>query len=106
MKNKMVLSIALGSLVGLSTTHAALAQYPHKPSAAQAVQIKSQGGGKCASGKCGTEKIYSQAKILHNPQDRLVRARDGKCGLDAKGLQKKGSEVSALSRGAEGVCGQ
>ncbi len=35
----------------------------------------------------GTEKIYSKTKLAHSPDDQLVRARDGKCGLTGKGYK-------------------
>ncbi|MEO9080159.1 MAG: hypothetical protein ABI268_12725 [Rhodanobacter sp.] len=60
-------------------------------------------GGKCASGKCGTEKIYGQAKLDHNPDGVLVQARDGKCGLSGKGFSVAPSTRDKL---AEGVCGK
>ncbi len=101
MNNSLTLSIALSSLAALGAisapVHAQAAQIPSTASAA------ASHGGKCASGKCGTEKIYSKAPIKQNPQDRLVRTRDGKCGLTAQGHD---AEVSTARKLAEGVCGQ
>jgi hypothetical protein len=62
--------------------------------------------GKCASGKCGTEKIYSQATITHDPQDNLVRARDGKCGLTGKGVKNAAyPQQPGDEKCVNGVCG-
>ncbi|CNI74613.1 hypothetical protein HB991_07860 [Yersinia mollaretii] len=102
MKRKIILSIAVGSLMGIGATQLAHAE----PNAPEAVSIKPQSGGKCASGKCGTEKIYSQAKITHDPQNLLVRARDGKCGLDGYGIQQQAPEKEVLDKFTSGVCGQ
>jgi uncharacterized low-complexity protein len=101
MKHPLTLSIAISSLAVLATMSTPLhAQSASTPAAAPATASH---GGKCASGKCGTEKIYSKAKISQDPQDRLVRTRDGKCGLTAQGHD---AQVSALKKLAEGVCGQ
>lgn len=104
MKNKLMLSIALSSFVGLTAT-AAHAQ-GETAQVEAAVSKAPTSGGKCASGKCGTEKIYSQAEITHNPQDLLVRTRDGKCGLNARGLRTDGVEKACGTRLVSGVCGQ
>ena len=104
MQNKLSLSIAITSLaaIGAFSQPAHAADADGKAPAASAKPAASHGG-KCASGKCGTEKIYSKAAIDKNPQGRLVHARDGKCGLTAEG-----HEVAQDSRRqlAEGVCGQ
>lgn len=106
MKRKMTLSITLGSMVGLSVAQLSYAATLPNTEPTAAVSIKAPGGGKCASGKCGTEKIYSKAKINHNPQDKLVRSRDGKCGLDGNGLQQENPEKVIMARNADGICGQ
>lgn len=100
MKDKLLLTIAIASLASLNTiaSPAAASAAPAAPKASAP-----HGGGKCASGKCGTEKIYSKAKIDHNPQGTLVRARDGKCGLSGKGYSVADSSRDKL---AEGVCGR
>lgn len=97
MKRELILGIAAGSLL---TAHAwaATPQSPPAPASAKAAK----GGGKCASGKCGTEKIYSQTKLRHDPNGQLVRARDGKCGLTGKGHEVSENDRARL---AEGVCG-
>lgn len=100
MKKQIVLSIAMSSLLGLSaeTTLAAEASQP-----AQAVKSQSGHGGKCASGKCGTVKMYEKAQLKHDPQDQLVRARDGKCGKTGQGVH---ADKAGNSKMVEGVCGQ
>lgn len=103
MHNKLALSIAITSLASIGAisgpTRAA------EPNAAPQAVAKpaSSHGGKCASGKCGTEKIYSKAVVDRNPQGRLVRARDGKCGLTGEGHTFEQDPGRKL---AEGVCGQ
>ncbi|KUR79052.1 hypothetical protein [Novosphingobium sp. FSW06-99] len=97
MKREIVLGIAATSLL-CADAYAAPAATP-APAAAPA----SHGGGKCASGKCGTEKIYGQTRLQHNPDGQLVRARDGKCGLTGKGYNVVATERDRL---AEGVCGR
>lgn len=101
MNNSLTLSIALSSLAAIGAISAPVhAQAAQAPSTAPATASH---GGKCASGKCGTEKIYSKAQIKQDPQDRLVRTRDGKCGLTAQGHD---AQVSTTQKLAEGVCGQ
>lgn len=103
MKNKLILSITLSSFVGLTAGGFAHAESP----VTETVTTKAKAsGGKCASGKCGTEKLYEKAQIKHNPQDQLVRSRDGKCGIDAKGLETQTLEKEAADKCASGVCGQ
>lgn len=103
MKNKVLLSIAMTSLVGLNLGQVMASEV------SQSVPVQTSkpdaNGGKCASGKCGTGKAYEQAKISHNPQDKLVRARDGKCGLTAEGISTDEKKVDS-SRVVGGVCGQ
>ncbi len=100
MKHTLALSIAVASLASLAViTQPALAGETPPPAAAKAATS----GGKCASGKCGTEKIYGQTKLSQDPQDRLVRTRDGKCGLTAEGYDVVETPQKKLS---EGVCGQ
>jgi len=106
MKRKLVLSIAISSFAGLCALPIAHADTPTNSQSPTAINIKPQSGGKCASGKCGTEKIYAQAKLDHNPQDKLIRARDGKCGLSGAGLESKDPVKEAISKCANGVCGQ
>jgi len=101
MKHTLALSIAVTSLTALG----AVVQPAHAgttPPPAAAAPTTSHGG-KCASGKCGTEKSYSKATVSQDPQDRLVRARDGKCGLTAQGHDVEPTPARKL---AEGVCGQ
>ncbi|AMS13084.1 hypothetical protein A3218_01650 [Pseudomonas chlororaphis] len=100
MKHTLALSIAVASLASFAViSQPAHASEPPPP----AIAKTTKGGGKCASGKCGTEKIYSKAKISQDPQDRLVRTRDGKCGLTAQGYDVAETTQKKL---AEGVCGQ
>ncbi|MCP1290330.1 hypothetical protein NK214_09020 [Chromobacterium sp. S0633] len=100
MKKQIILSIAMTSLLGLSA-EAALAAEASQP--AQAVKSQSGHGGKCASGKCGTVKMYEKAPLRHDPQDQLVRARDGKCGKTGQGVH---SDQTGKGKMVEGVCGQ
>lgn len=101
MKHSLTLSIAVASLATLGAISAPL--HAQTASTATAAPTTASHGGKCASGKCGTEKIYSKAKINQDPQDRLVRTRDGKCGLTAQGHD---AQISTTKKLAEGVCGQ
>ncbi|UTH73515.1 hypothetical protein [Chromobacterium sp. IIBBL 290-4] len=100
MNKQIILSIAMTSMLSLSA-EAAPAAEASQP--AQAVKTDSGHGGKCASGKCGTVKMYEKANIQHNPQDQLVRARDGKCGKSGQGLHAAPPRCGKI---VEGVCGQ
>lgn len=102
MNNKLALSIAITSLASLGAISAP-AHAADTPATTTNAKSSSSHGGKCASGKCGTEKIYSKAAIDQNPQDRLVRTRDGKCGLTGEG---HAVEQTTSKKLAEGVCGQ
>lgn len=103
MKNEILLSIVISSFAGLIISEQAMAeQLTQTPT--KVVYKVEKASGKCASGKCGTEKIYSQTKIDHNPQDKLIMARDGKCGTTGFGLHPTKQEIA--SKVAGGVCGQ
>ena len=103
MKNKVVLSIVVSSFAGLLMSEQAMAaETPQTP--VKVAHKAEKSSGKCASGKCGTEKIYGQAKIKHNPQDMLILARDGKCGTSGLGLNPTEKETATKMVG--GVCGQ
>lgn len=101
MKVELALTIAATSL--LATGAFAASQNVGGNVQASNTVTHNGGGGKCASGKCGTEKIYSKAKVTHDPNGQLVRARDGKCGLSGKGYKVAENDSSRL---AEGVCGR
>lgn len=101
MKNKLTLSIAITSLAALGAV--SIPAYANGNSSETVAAKAPSHGGKCASGKCGTEKIYSKAALDKNPQDRLVRARDGKCGVTGEGYAVEATPRKKL---AEGVCGQ
>ena len=101
MNSKLVLSIAVTSLASLGSVSVPVHAADTAP--AQADAKPKAHGGKCASGKFGTEKIYAKVALEKNPQDRLVYARDGKCGLSAKGHDVKQTPATKL---IEGVCGQ
>ena len=75
---KLTLSIAMTSLIAL-TPGLALAATPSDAPVKAAPS--EQHGGKCAAGKCGTEKRFEKQALDSDPQGRLVRARDGKCGV-------------------------
>jgi hypothetical protein len=99
MKRELILGIAITSLA----SGAAFAAGVSDGTAATTASPTAHGGGKCASGKCGTEKIYSQTKLKQNPDGQLVRARDGQCGISGKGYKVA---LSNSDRLAEGVCGR
>lgn len=105
MNNKLALSIAITSLasIGAVSLPVHAADTAPAPQADAKAPPKKTHGGKCASGKCGTEKIYAKVALDKNPQDRLVRTRDGKCGLSAQGHDVK---LTPRNKLAEGVCGQ
>jgi len=99
MNRPIALGIALTSLLAAGGAVAAPATDGAKAEAKPAAH----GGGKCASGKCGTEKIYSATKIAHDPNGKLIAARDGKCGLSGKGYKVTASNEDRM---AEGICGR
>jgi uncharacterized low-complexity protein len=101
MKDKLILSITLTALTvaAVEPVVAADANTPAKNTPTTPVKHS----GKCASGKCGTEKLYSKVAVAHNPDEQLVLARDGKCGVSGKGHD---ATVSDQDRFASGVCGQ
>ena len=98
---KLTLSIAMTSLIAL-TPGLALAATPGDAPVKAAPS--EQHGGKCAAGKCGTEKRFEKQALDSDPQGRLVRARDGKCGLAEQGIN--GEAQRQESKMTEGVCGQ
>ena len=104
MNNKIALSIAITSVISLNSAMA----FADTPAEAPVEAKQSSGhGGKCAAGKCGTEKRFEKAELTSNPQDRLVRARDGKCGLTAEGISPSKERIlTANSKVTGGVCGQ
>lgn len=107
MRNKPTLSIAIVSLSAIGAfslqAHAGNTDGASAIAKSNTTSKPASKGGKCASGKCGTEKIYSRAMLDKNPQDRLVRTRDGKCGVTGQGHDIAQTPTSKL---AEGVCGQ
>ncbi|WP_421164201.1 hypothetical protein [Aeromonas dhakensis] len=98
---KLSLSIAMTGLIAL-TPGLALAATPSEAPVKAAPS--EQHGGKCAAGKCGTEKRFEKQALDSDPQGRLVRARDGKCGLAEQGINGKTQRQE--SKMTEGVCGQ
>lgn len=104
MNNKIALSIAITSVISLNS---AMAFADASAEAPVEAKQSSGHGGKCAAGKCGTEKRFEKAELTSNPQDRLVRARDGKCGLTAEGISPSKERIlMANSKVTGGVCGQ
>ncbi|CAQ82962.1 MULTISPECIES: hypothetical protein [Photorhabdus] len=105
MKRDIVLSIVVVAGIAVGGIASAAAT-----EALQASKIENKSPtstGKCASGKCGTEKIYGQAELKHDPQDQLVRSRDGKCGLSGKGIGNKESPQQVEnSKCVNGICGK
>jgi uncharacterized low-complexity protein len=109
MNKDIVLSIMVGSILVASAIDPVLAaERSQTVSNANKIENKSStSSGKCASGKCGTEKIYSQANLSYDPQDQLVRARDGKCGLSGQGVNSSESpQQIADEKVVGGVCGK
>ncbi|MBL0674041.1 hypothetical protein SJY04_15725 [Aeromonas dhakensis] len=98
---KLSLSIAMTGLIAL-TPGLALAATPSEAPVKAAPS--EQHGGKCAAGKCGTEKRFEKQALDSDPQGRLVCARDGKCGLAEQGIN--GETQRRESKMTEGVCGQ
>lgn len=98
---KLSLSIAMTGLIAL-TPGLALAATPSEAPVKAAPS--EQHGGKCAAGKCGTEKRFEKQALDSDPQGRLVRARDGKCGLAEQGIN--GETQRQERKMTEGVCGQ
>ena len=110
MKNKLILSIAMSSVFCLNTNlaYATTAEDNALVAAIEptkAIEREELHGGKCAAGKCGTSKAYETSKLTHDPQEFLVRARDGKCGLSGKGVAAN-TNVAIIGVCAGGVCGQ
>ncbi|MCG7488725.1 hypothetical protein MHN79_04390 [Vibrio sp. Of14-4] len=104
MNNKLVLSIAITSVITLNSGMVFADTSPEAPVEAQS---KSEHGGKCAAGKCGTEKRFEKQELTSNPQGRLVRARDGKCGVTGEGIDPSYETIKLTqSKITGGVCGQ
>ncbi|WP_447873219.1 hypothetical protein [Serratia fonticola] len=109
MKKDIILSIIVGSILTTGmVSPASAADSSHTDNNANKIENKSPtSSGKCASGKCGTEKIYGQAKLTHDPQDQLIRARDGKCGLTGQGNNNQESPQQMKNgKCVSGVCGK
>ena len=66
-------------------------------------EAKTEAVGKCAAGKCGNAKRFAEVEIKPNQQDKLVYARDGKCGLTghSKMPPKQGKCSSGLCGSVE-----
>ncbi|PSW18186.1 hypothetical protein C9I98_17555 [Photobacterium sanctipauli] len=108
MHNKIVLSIAMTSVLAMNAG-TVQAESQDNATAAQKPVVSapsSNNGGKCASGKCGTEKIFAKVELNSDPQDKLVRARDGKCGLTGQGLAPEEATIAQPGKCAGGLCGQ
>ncbi|GGF94740.1 MULTISPECIES: hypothetical protein [Cysteiniphilum] len=103
MNNTITLSIAITSLLGLSISNTVNAS---TSTTTQTSAVTADTGGKCAAGKCGTVKRYAEAEITQNPQEKLVYARDGKCGVTGYGLNPDDEVVKAQTRSVGGRCGQ
>ncbi|NOI69281.1 hypothetical protein [Vibrio owensii] len=104
MNNKLALSIAMTSVI---TLNSGLAFADAPTEAPVEAQSSSQHGGKCAAGKCGTEKRFEKQELKDDPQGRLVRARDGKCGVTGEGINPSAETIKLTkSKIIGGVCGQ
>ena len=79
MNNKLALSIAITSLasIGAVSLPVHAADTAPAPQADAKAPPKKTHGGKCASGKCGTEKIYAKVALDKNPQDKRLSWRHG-----------------------------
>jgi len=97
MNCKIVLSIAMTSAIALHPAMSVAETSTEAPVSAQP----------CAAGKCGTEKRFEKQDLKSDPQGRLVRARDGKCGLTAEGIAPSAETITLTnSKITGGVCGQ
>lgn len=104
MNCKIALSIAMTSAIAL---HSGMSFAETSTEAPVSAQPTAQHGGKCAAGKCGTEKRFEKQDLKSDPQGRLVRARDGKCGLTGEGITPSTETVVLTnSKITGGVCGQ
>ncbi|HHJ3243521.1 TPA: hypothetical protein ACQJOV_004668 [Vibrio parahaemolyticus] len=104
MNKKFTLSIAMTSVITLNSGMAFADSPPESP---VEYQPSSQHGGKCAAGKCGTEKRFEKQELKDDPQGRLVRARDGKCGVTGEGIIPSAETIKLTkSKITGGVCGQ
>ncbi|EOX1764078.1 hypothetical protein ACPDME_000181 [Vibrio cholerae] len=104
MNIKIALSIAMTSVIALQPGMSFAETSTEAPVSAQST---SGHGGKCAAGKCGTEKRFEKQDLKNDPQGRLVRARDGKCGLTGEGITPTTETVILTnSKITGGVCGQ
>ncbi|MBE3669111.1 hypothetical protein BOO25_09180 [Vibrio navarrensis] len=104
MNNKLALSIAVTSVITLNSGMAFADAPTEDPVEAQS---SFQHGGKCAAGKCGTEKRFEKQELKNDPQGRLVRARDGKCGVTGEGITPSEETIKLTkSKITGGVCGQ
>lgn len=106
MKNKLILSITMTSAACFAIDVFSSPQTNTPTTVAQSVERVELHSGKCASGKCGTEKNYAASVLTYDPQDRLVLARDGKCGLSGQGVAANTNLTTALGTCSDGVCGQ
>ncbi len=102
MHNKITLSIAMTSMITLSSGMA-FAEMPSKASTKPAAT--EQHGGKCAAGKCGSEKTFEKKEIQGCQNGKLIRSRDGKCGTSACKIDVPQTK-SPQSKITDGVCGQ
>ncbi len=104
MNNKLILSIAMTSVITFAD--AAMAGEAIQTTGPTSVERPEVHSGKCASGKCGTVKAYGASVLAYNPQDRLVLARDGKCGLSGQGVAVNTNLAAVSGTCSDGVCGQ
>ncbi|MBU2897016.1 hypothetical protein [Vibrio hepatarius] len=104
MNNKLALSIAMTSVITLNSNMV----FADSPSEAPVeAPSKSEHGGKCAAGKCGTEKRFEKQELKSDPQGRLVRARDGQCGVTGEGIDPSAETIKLTqSKITGGLCGQ
>jgi hypothetical protein len=97
MNKNLLLSISVLTTITLSNTAFAAADAMPAPVQHEDPKIKSAG---CAAGKCGGLKKFEEVDTTSNPQDKLVYARDGKCGLTGHSNQPV-----PPGKCASGLCG-
>ncbi len=97
MDNKMLLTITV--VTAISLTASAYAAPDNSALNLDEEDIKTKSAG-CAAGKCGSLKKFEEVNTVVDPQDKLVYARDGKCGVSGHSARP-----AKPGKCASGVCG-
>jgi hypothetical protein len=100
MNKKILLSITVMTAITVTNTAFSAPENTVQRIALEDPKIKSAG---CAAGKCGGLKKFEEVSTEVNPQDQLVHARDGKCGVFGHSTKptKPGKCASGLCGNAE-----